>query len=150
MGYVLRSLSVAHERSGGGTFRVIVVSSQVDLNITGFSSDGYDIIRYRATGTTRSPVTRKRLVKQLEDFQAEDGRKKLMLVHDETSESGYMTGHRPEKDDNITGMDFPRLEAVVSIGSGNRSQRVGRLCRMSRLFMEERKRDAIYVELSGV
>lgn len=150
MGHVLRSLSVAHERSGGGTFRVVVVCSQVDLNTTGFSSDGYDVIRYRATGTTRSPVTRKRLVKQLEDFQEEDGRKKLMLVHDETSESGYMTGTRSGKDDNITGMDFPRLEAVVSIGSENRSQRVGRLCRMSRLFMEERKRDAIYVELSGV
>ena len=150
MGSVLRSLSVAHERSGGGTFRVVVVCSQVDLNTTGFSSDGYEIIRYRATGTSRSPVTRKRLVKQLDDFQAEDGRKKLMLVHDETSENNHRTSHRSGKDDNITGMDFPRLEAVVSIGSENRSQRVGRLCRMSRLFMEESKRDAIYVELSGV
>ena len=150
MGHVLRSLSVAHERSGGGTFRVVVVCSQVDLNTTGFSSDGYEIIRYRATGTSRSPVTRKRLVKQLDDFQAEDGRKKLMLVHDETSENIHRTSHRSGKDDNITGMDFPRLEAVVSIGSENRSQRVGRLCRMSRLFMDESKRDAIYVELSGV
>lgn len=150
MGNVLKSLSVAHERSGGGTFRVVVVCSQVDLNTTGFSSDGYDVIRYRSTGTSRSPVTRKRLVKQLDDFQAEDGRKKLMLVHDETSESGHRSGHVSRKDDNITGLDFPRLEAVVSIGSENRSQRVGRLCRMSRLFMEEGKRDAIYVELSGV
>ena len=150
MGHVLRSLSVAHVRSGGGTFRVVVVCSQVDLNTTGFSSDGYEIVRYRAKGTSRSPVTRKRLVKQLNDFQAEDGRKKLMLVHDETSESDHRTSRISGKDDNITGMDFPRLEAVVSIGSENRSQRVGRLCRMSRLFMDESRRDAIYVELSGV
>ena len=89
-------------------------------------------------------------MKQINDFQAEDGRKKLMLVHDETSGSGYLPGSRSGRDDNITGLDFPRLEAVVSIGSENRSQRVGRLCRMSRLFMEQDKRDAIYVELSGV
>ena len=149
MGHVLKSLSIAHERSGGGTFRALVICSQVDLNTTGFSSDGYEIIKYRATGTSRSPVTRKRLVKQLESFQEEDGKKKLMLVHDETSESGSRIS-RNGKDDNITGMDFPKLEAVVSIGSENRSQRVGRLCRMSRLFMDREKRDAIYIELSGV
>ena len=150
MGHVLRALSIAHDRSGGGTFRGIVICSQVDLNTTGFTSDGYEIIRYRAKGTTRSPVTRKKLVKQINDFQKEDGKKKLMLVHDETSGSGYLRGSRSGRDDNITGLDFPRLEAVVSIGSENRSQRVGRLCRMSRLFMDRDKRDAVYVELSGV
>ena len=151
MGHVLESLSVAHERSGGGTFRVVVVCSQVDLNTTGFSSIGYEMIRYRAKGTSRFPVTRKKLVKQLDSFQADDGKKKIMLVHDETSGSGSNMGHyRSGRDDNITGMDFPKLEAVVSIGSENRAQRVGRLCRMSRLFMEKEKRDAIYIELSGV
>lgn len=73
-----------------------------------------------------------------------------MLVHDETSGSGSADGETSRRDDNITGMDFPKLEAVVSIGSENRSQRVGRLCRMSRLFMPEKERDAVYVELAGV
>ena len=150
MGNIMKSLSFSHERSGGGTFRVVVICSQVDLNTTGFTSEGYEIIKYRATGTIRSPVTRKRLAKQLSDFQKEDGKKKMMLVHDETSGSGARLGSRSSRDDNITGMDFPRLEAVVSIGSENRSQRIGRLCRMSRLFIETGKRDAVYVELSGI
>lgn len=91
-------------------------------------------------------MNREDIKNQLDGFQQDDGRKKLMLVHDETSGSGSAG----RKDDNITGMDFPKLEAVVSVGSENRSQRVGRLCRISRLFMPEGKRDAIYVELSGV
>lgn len=106
--------------------------------------------RYKVKGTKKSPARRTHLVEQLKLFQQEDGRKKLMLVHDETSASGHAAPGSGRKDDNITGIDFPRLEAVVSIGRENRSQRVGRLCRMSRLFMDEHKRDAIYVELSGV
>lgn len=106
--------------------------------------------RYKTAGTTEEPVTRKKLVDQLEKFQKEDGEKKLMLVHDETSGSGSADGETSRRDDNITGMDFPKLEAVVSIGPENRSQRVGRLCRMSRVFMPEKERDAVYVELVGV
>eukprot|EP00752_Nemacystus_decipiens_P003837 g3530.t1 len=130
------------------------VLKQVDLNTTGFGSEGYNIIRraeeYKATGTTQAPVTRKKFVDQLEKFQEEDGEKKLMMVHDETSGSGSTDGETSIRDDNITGMDFPKLEALVSIGPENRSQRVGRLCRMSRLFMPEKERDAVYVELAGV
>ena len=95
-------------------------------------------------------MRRQKLVDQLDEFQEEDDRKKLMLVHDETSGSGSADEASGRRDDNITGMDFPKLEAVVSIGSENRSQRVGRLCRISRLFMPEGQRDAVYVELSGV
>lgn len=105
--------------------------------------------RYKVKGTKSCPVTRKRLVEQLERFQDDDRKKKLMLVHDETSSSGS-ADQKTGRNDNITGMDFPKLEAVVSVGSENRSQRVGRLCRMSRLFLDKKKRDAIYVELSGV
>lgn len=89
-------------------------------------------------------------MEQLKLFQEEDGKKKLMLVHDETSASGSAGREGGKKDDSITGLDFPKLEAVVSIGRENRSQRVGRLCRMSRLFMDKQNRDAIYVELTGV
>lgn len=147
---VFAALSVAHDRSGGGTFRAILVCSQVDLNTTGFKSEGFDIVRYRTKGTKGCPVTRKKLANQLESFQEDDGTKKLMLVHDETSRGSYVMSRGSRRDDNITGLDFPKLEAVISIGSRNRSQRVGRLCRLSRVFMEQEKRDAIYVELSGV
>lgn len=92
-------------------------------------------------------------MEQLKLFQEEDGKKKVMLVHDESSASGHHAGREGgggggRRDDNMTGLDFPKLEAVVSIGRENRSQRVGRLCRMSRDFMDKHKRDAIYAELS--
>lgn len=45
MDVILRSLRDAHARVGGGTFRVVVVCAQVDLNTTGFGSEGYTIIR---------------------------------------------------------------------------------------------------------
>jgi len=45
MDAVLRSLREAHDRVGGGTFRLVVVCAQVDLNTTGFGSEGYEIIR---------------------------------------------------------------------------------------------------------
>lgn len=150
MSRVLTSLSAAHDRSGGGTFRAILVCSKVDLNTTGFEPEGFCMMRYRTKGTKGCPVTRKKLVKLLESFQEDDGEKKLMLVHDETSRGSYAPSWRSRRDDNITGLDFPKLDAVISIGSENRAQRVGRLCRLSRVFMEQEKRDAIYVELSGV
>lgn len=73
-----------------------------------------------------------------------DGKKKVILAHDETSASdtgGGREGRR--KDENMIGLDFLNLEEVVSIGRETRSQRVGALCRMSRLSMDKHKRDAI-------
>jgi hypothetical protein len=134
----------AHEDSGGGTFRGLVICSNVDLNTTGFSADGYEIILYKTKGSREAPITRKKFASQLDKFQADDGNRKLLLVHDSSVDGDG------RKDDNITGMDFPKLDVVVSIGSENRSQRIGRLCRMSRMFLQENKRDAIYIELVGV
>ncbi len=141
-----------------GVFRVLLVATYIlssnDSRRQSATNTHYLRLssrRYKTVGTTQARVTRKKLVDQLGKFQENDGEKKLMLVHDETSGSGSAEDEETSRrDDNITGMDFPKLEAVVSIGSENRSQRVGRLCRMSRLFMPENDRDAVYVELSGV
>ncbi len=136
-------LRASHIKSGGGTFRGLVICSKVDLNTTGFNTEGYDIIAYKTVGSKHAPVTRKKFASQLDKFQADDGKHKLLLVHDSSF------GRDGRKDDNITGMDFPKLDAVVSIGSENRSQRMGRLCRMSRMFLEKDKRDAVYIEIVG-
>lgn len=45
MDAVLRSLGAAHDRTGGSTLRVVVVCAQVDLNVTGFRSDEFDVIK---------------------------------------------------------------------------------------------------------
>lgn len=44
IGAVLRSLGVAYDRAGKGTFRVVAVGAQVSLDTTLSPSDGYEII----------------------------------------------------------------------------------------------------------
>lgn len=88
---------------------------------------------------------------RLDDFQKQDGKKKLMLVHAEPSGSGLAGGEMGRKDDNTTvEMGFSRLEAVVSVGNYHRMQWVEKLCRMSSQTTPEERCEAIYVELSEV
>lgn len=139
---VLWSLRRAKHETGGNTMRVMVICSAVDID-EGVFSESYDVTKYVTKGTKQNPCRRKKLESSLRSFQVDDGRCKLLLCTDSVQESCFSR----KSEDNMTGLDFPTLQAVVSLGSTNRAQRVGRVCRLSRMALSRHERDAIYVEL---
>lgn len=143
---VLVNLKKACRSSKLRTLRVMVICSRIDIEEGDFSQ-GYDVVPYVTKGTKNNPSRRKKLEKTLREFQEDDGRCKLLLCKDSDGSGATGVSWHTKTDDNMTGLDFPMLQAVVSLGDTNRAQRVGRLCRLSRMGMCRRERDAVYVEL---
>ena len=71
-------------------------------------------------------------------FTAADGNSKVLFVRDAV---------QWDTKDSMTGLDINGLDCVVAIGSDNFTQRVGRLCRLSRTSLPEKVKHALYVEI---
>jgi len=141
----LSSVSNAHERSGGGTFKAMLICPGTNVRGEDFEDMGFTMIPHRTSGTVKDPATLRKLERNLQNFKADDGRKKILLVRDEGDGERRSVGKA--KTDSMTGLDIDGLDAVISVGGGNTAQRMGRLCRISRSRLPESKRNALYVEL---
>lgn len=122
------------------TLRTMIICPGVDMRDGGrlFEGLGFEVLHFKTSGTKQSPVTRKRMDSCMDRFKATDGKSKLLFVCD--------AGHRSTKD-RMTGLDVNGLDCVVAVGSGNFAQRVGRLCRLSRVSLPEKEKHALYVEI---
>ena len=140
----LKNLIMARDVSETGSLRVMVICSSVDIETDEEIFDGYDVIPYRTVGNNHRRVTRRVLMKSIEKFRADDGKCKILLAKDSCGGS-YSQGN---SSDDMSGLNFPDLQVVISVGSGNRAQRCGRLTRLSRMALPKGSRDGIYVELT--
>ena len=141
----LSSVSKAHDMSGGGTFKAMLICPGTNVRGEDFEDMGFTMIPHRTFGTVQDPATLKKLDRNMNSFNADDGRKKILLVRDEGDGERRSVGKA--KTDSMTGLDIDGLDAVISVGGGNTAQRMGRLCRISRSRLPKSKRDALYVEL---
>ena len=82
------------------------------------------IIEFKTSGTKRKHVTGKIVTTQLETFASDTGPPTKILF---TTEG---------KTDSLTGLDFPRVDCIISLGDGNSLQRLGRLTRLPRMMDE--------------
>ena len=131
VGSVLDMLKISNDINGGGTLRVLLVSSSPEeIDVDGLKD--YDVMNFSTKGTREEPCTLGRLESVLDDFQKDDGRCKLLTF-------GKYT--------DVTGLDFPTVQAVISVGSKGREQKIGRVCRLPRMGFLKKQRDVIYVEL---
>ena len=140
----LKNLIMARDVSETGSLRVMVICSSVDIETDEEIFDGYDVIPYRTVGNNHRRVTRRVLMKSIEKFRADDGKCKILLAKDSCGGS-YSQGN---SSDDMSGLNFPDLQVVISVGSGNRAQRCGKLTRLSRMALPKGSRDGIYVELT--
>lgn len=82
------------------------------------------IIEFKTSGTKRKRVTGKMVSGQIESFASDRGPSMKILF---TTEG---------KTDSLTGLDFPRVDCIISLGDGNSLQRLGRLTRLPRMMDE--------------
>lgn len=122
----------------GGTLRTMLVCPGANMRDGLFANMGFDVLYYRVRGSKESPVTMKRMNAVMDKFKANDGRSKLLCVRDAGQECGQ---------DTMTGLDIPNLDCVVSIGGLNLAQRMGRLCRLSRMALPEEQKHGLYVDI---
>jgi len=76
----------------------------------------------------------------IERFQMEDGEAKILSVRDNEEEFRGTV-------DNMTGLDIDGLDVVLTVGRGSVAQRLGRLCRMSRVNLPKERQSALYISL---
>lgn len=118
------------------TLLVMVIIPGVDVREGLFDGLGFDDAMYhRSKGSRGDRVYQTKIRAQLKAFEKKDGRSKILFVRD---------GHT----DCMTGLDIDGLDAVISVGAGNFAQRLGRLCRFSRVRLPVEKRHAVYVEIT--
>lgn len=83
-----------------------------------------EIIEFKTIGNKRKHVTAKMVSGQIASFASEEGPPMKILF---TTEG---------KTDSLTGLDFPRVDCIISLGDGNSLQRLGRLTRLPRMMDE--------------
>ena len=83
------------------------------------------IIEFKTSGSKRNHVTIRMVTHQIESFAADTGPPLKILF---TTEG---------KTDSLTGLDFPRVDCIISLGDGNSLQRLGRLTRLPRMMDED-------------
>lgn len=133
----LLSIKEARNRTGRGsdTLLVMVIIPDIDVKEGLFDNLGFDDVMYhRSKGCRGDKVYQAKIRAQLQEFEEKNERSKILFVRD---------GHT----DCMTGLDIEGLDAVISVGSGNFAQRLGRLCRFSRARLSVEKRNALYVEI---
>ncbi len=97
------------------------------------------IIEFKTAGTKRKHVTGKTVTSQIESFASDGGPPTKILF---TTEG---------KTDSLTGLDFPRVDCIISLGNGNSLQRLGRLTRLPRMMDEAIARKTVrYICLEPV
>lgn len=119
------------------TLRTMIICPGADMREDLFEDAGFDVFHYKTSGTKSSPVTMKKMRTLMRDFQSDDGKCKLLCVRD----AGFQAN-----EDNMTGLDV-RLDCVVAIGNGNLAQRLGRLCRLSRISLPDDEKHALYIQI---
>ena len=82
------------------------------------------VIEFKTSGSKRKHVTGKMVANQIEMFASDQGPPLKILF---TTEG---------KTDSLTGLDFPRVDCIISLGDGNSLQRLGRLTRLPRMMDE--------------
>ena len=127
-----------------GCYRIIMVvpddhffrrlSSSVEEEI---GEGVIDMIRFQTVGDKRKRVTKGSLDKNVEDFGSDTGPRMKILF---TTEG---------RTDSLTGLDFPNVDCLFSVGFGNSIQRLGRLTRIPK-FLEEKYRGGTVRSISLV
>lgn len=135
----LDAVQSAREKSNRAhkTLRTMIICPGTELREGLFQDAGFEVFHYKTSGTKSSPVTRKRMNTLMQTFKQDDGKSKLLCVRD-----AGIGG----KEDSMTGLDLI-LDCVIAIGAGNLAQRLGRLCRLSRVTLPEEERHALYVQI---
>ena len=83
-----------------------------------------EIIEFKTIGNKRKHVTGKSISEQIASFTTDEGPRIKILF---TTEG---------KTDSLTGLDFPTVDCIISLGDGNSLQRLGRLTRLPRVVDE--------------
>lgn len=87
-----------------------------------FGKGVIDMIRFQTVGDKRKRVTKGSLGKNVEDFGSESGpRVKILFTTEGVT-------------DSLTGLDFPNVDCLFSVGFGNSVQRLGRLTRIPKIL----------------
>ncbi len=114
-------------RGASSCYRVIMVvpDDHFFLRFSGMVAAGFEpgrveTIRFNTAGNKRKRVTTGSLEVKMERFASDEGAPLKILF---TTEG---------RTDSLTGLDFPGVDCLVSVGSGNSIQRLGRLTRVSR------------------
>ena len=84
----------------------------------------FEVIEFKTSGNKRKRVTGKMVSGQIASFATDGGPRMKILF---TTEG---------KTDSLTGLDFPRVDCIISLGDGNSLQRLGRLTRLPRMMDE--------------
>ena len=96
-----------------------------------FEKGVVEIIRFQTSGNKRKRVTHGSISRSIERFGSDEGDRMKILF---TTEG---------RTDSLTGLDFPNVDCLISVGLGNTMQRLGRLTRSSRFMREEYRGRAV-------
>lgn len=84
----------------------------------------FEVIEFKTSGNKRKHVTGKMVSGQIASFATDRGPlMKILFTTEGTT-------------DSLTGLDFPRVDCIISLGDGNNLQRLGRLTRLPRMMDE--------------
>ena len=122
----------------GKTLRTMLICPGANMREGLFADMGFVVLHYRTAGSRQDVVTSRRMNAVLDGFKEDDGCSKLLCVTDAGLKS---------KQDSMTGLDIPNLDCVVSIGGSNLAQRMGRLCRLSRMSLPDNEKHALFVDV---
>jgi len=127
--YVLGAVHGARKCSSrcADTLRTMMICPETSVSEGLFRDLGFEVLRIRAKGRRGDQAA-------LSKFAENDGRNKLLCV-------------QAAEGDCMAGLDIPNLDCVISIGGIDFAQRVGRLCRLSRMGLSENERHALYVDI---
>lgn len=114
-----------------GTLRTMMICPGANVREGLFRDMGFEVLHYNARNVHRGREA-------LNKLAVNDGSSKLLCVRDAGSEN---------TEDCVAGLDILNLDCVISIGGTNFSQRVGMLCRLSRMTLSENERHALYVDI---
>lgn len=140
----LSAIKSSHLKRGGGTLTIMLICPGDCSRKTEIESMGFKFYPYRTMGSRADPVYRKAMDKVIDTFIRDDGNMKILAVQDNDHR---FTSPGTQGIDNMTGLDLPSLNVVLTVGRGSVSQRLGRLCRLSRKDVAAKDRSALYVEL---
>ena len=129
--------SDVRNRGAPGCYRIIMVvpddhffprlSDRVQSTL---EKNTVQIIRFQTVGDKRKRVTSGTLGRSIAEFGSSEGPRVKILF---TTEG---------RADSLTGLDFPNVDCMFSVGFGNNMQRLGRLTRISR-FLDETGRTRV-------
>eukprot|EP00752_Nemacystus_decipiens_P015862 g14170.t1 len=125
----------------GKTLRTMLICPGANMREGLFADMGFEVMHYKTYGSKNDVVTLRRMNAVLDKFKADDGSSKLLCVRDATLAC---------RQDSMTGLDIPNLDCVISIGGSNLAQRMGRLCRLSRMSLPDDQKHALFVDVVPV